>query len=635
MMKKPVLTFILFLNTITCFPQLFTTGGKGRVDSLNQIIHSQGVHDSLRAAAYVSLSEILYISDLDTLSYLSDKALLIAEQNLLRPGLTNKEKKSFQKVLADAQNNLGYVSSSRGDLKKAVDYYYKSLKISREIGNKHGIATTLNNIGIIYENQGNIPRALEYYRKSLKIQEETNDLQGMAASFNNIGFIYFYQLDFDKALEYYRKSLLIQEKAGNKYGIAVALNNIGGVYDDKGIYQKALKYYNKSLDLQEEIGDSQGIAISLNNIGMIYCNKARDILKSSKETEYLPGNQVVDSLFYKSLDYLDRSLKLQESTGDKNGTAALLYNIGTISFQLNDIARAKKDAASSLRIAREIAFPERIGNAAELLGRIYKKEGNYKSALENYELYMKMNDSIRILENEKNTIRQQARYEYEKKALADSIKVAEEKKVTDALLAAKEAEVRNRTYQLIVLFLIAAVGFVVIIFFVIRTRLRQKIQEEKFHVHILQQERLKEQLEFKNKELVSSSMFLARKNQLFFSISEQLRNIKKETDESSSRELEQVIRQLEKNSNEKFWEAFEKRFLEVHTDFFEKIGKKYSFLTPNERKLCAFLKLNMSTKEISEITHQSTRAIEVARHRLRKKLELDRDENLIALLSKL
>lgn len=634
-MKKSALILILFLNTAACFSQVFSAEDKKQIDSLNRIIDSPAIPDSSRANAYVSLSEILYISNLDTVDYLSEKAILIAERNLAKQNLADKEKKFFQKVIAGALNNLSYASNNRGDVAKALEYNEKSLKINREIGNRRGIATALNNMGTIYENQGDIPKALKYYHESLKIQEKIGDSEGMAASMNNIGFVYCYQGDFDKGLEYYQKSMVIQKKAGNKYGIAVSLNNIGGIYDDKKNYEKALEYYNKSLAIQEEISDIQGIAISLNNIGMIYCNKAKALLKTLRGAEQISGNTESNFLFNKSLEYLYKSLELQVKTGDKNGVTTLLHNIGTISFQLGNITEAKQSTIRSLEIAREINFPEKIRNAAELLSKIYKKEGNYKAALKNYELYVEMDDSTRNRENEKNAVRQQARYEYEKKAAADSTKVAEERKVSDALMEAKEAEVRNRTYQVIVLFLLAIVGFVVTVFFVIRTRLRQKIQDEKLHVHLIKQDRLKEQLEFKNKELVSNSIFLSKKNQVLFSVSEQLRDIQKKADESNAHELDQVIKQLERDSNEKSWEAFEKRFLEVYTDFFEKIGKRYSSLTPNEIKLCAFLKLNMSTKEISEITHQSTRAIEVARHRLRKKLELDRDENLVSLLSRL
>ena len=80
---------------------------------------------------------------------------------------------------------------------------------------------------------------------------------------------------------------------------------------------------------------------------------------------------------------------------------------------------------------------------------------------------------------------------------------------------------------------------------------------------------------------------------------------------------------------------FELRFKEVNAGFYESLNQMYPDLTPNEVRLCAFLKLNMSTKEISSITHQSVKSINMARFRLRKKLDIDRDENLISFLTQL
>ena len=75
--------------------------------------------------------------------------------------------------------------------------------------------------------------------------------------------------------------------------------------------------------------------------------------------------------------------------------------------------------------------------------------------------------------------------------------------------------------------------------------------------------------------------------------------------------------------------------MEVHRDFREKLTSRYPKLTSNERKLCAFVLMNMSTKDISSITYQSPQSIKIARYRLRKKLGMERHENLNAFLHSL
>ena len=99
--------------------------------------------------------------------------------------------------------------------------------------------------------------------------------------------------------------------------------------------------------------------------------------------------------------------------------------------------------------------------------------------------------------------------------------------------------------------------------------------------------------------------------------------------------IQQIINEIKINASQQVWEEFEIRFKEVHMEFYESLHDAHPDLTPNEIKICAFLRLNMSTKEISAITHQSVKSINMARFRLRKKLQIERDENLISYLNSL
>jgi len=189
----------------------FTPDAQRQLDSLNQII-SRNKHDTLVSSAYVDLSEILYVSNIDTLKYLCEIAKDIAEKNLAKSSLNAAEKKAFRIALADALNNIGYVYDIKDDIPRALEYYNKSLRTQEKTGYQEGMVSSLNNIGYIYMNQGDSSLALEYYHKSLKIEEETGYQEGIASSLNNIGIIYSDEGDFSLALEYYHKSLKIKEE---------------------------------------------------------------------------------------------------------------------------------------------------------------------------------------------------------------------------------------------------------------------------------------------------------------------------------------------------------------------------------------------------------------------------------------
>jgi DNA-binding CsgD family transcriptional regulator len=98
--------------------------------------------------------------------------------------------------------------------------------------------------------------------------------------------------------------------------------------------------------------------------------------------------------------------------------------------------------------------------------------------------------------------------------------------------------------------------------------------------------------------------------------------------------VNEVIREIEMDSSQETWKEFELRFQNVHTSFYKKLSHDYPDLTANELRICAFLKLNMSTKDIAAITYQTTNSIKVARWRLRQKFGLEKDSNLVSFLAR-
>jgi DNA-binding CsgD family transcriptional regulator len=137
---------------------------------------------------------------------------------------------------------------------------------------------------------------------------------------------------------------------------------------------------------------------------------------------------------------------------------------------------------------------------------------------------------------------------------------------------------------------------------------------------------LKEELLFKGIDFQDNVKYLLIKNELITSISERLTREKPFFLKENQKIIEEVIIELQSNSNNDILDEFELRFNQVHVDFNEKLNKYAPDLTANDKKLCAFLKLKMSTKEISSITGQSISSIETARTRLRKKLKIQNKE---------
>ncbi len=131
-------------------------------------------------------------------------------------------------------------------------------------------------------------------------------------------------------------------------------------------------------------------------------------------------------------------------------------------------------------------------------------------------------------------------------------------------------------------------------------------------------------------ELATATMHLLNKNEVMASIRDQLSGLATSTKPEQVRhELNHISKRIEDNlSRDEDWEQFRFRFDRVHGDFIRRMMEACPSLTPQEIKLCAYLRLNLSTKEIANLMNISVRGVEISRYRLRKKLNLQRSVNL-------
>lgn len=155
-------------------------------------------------------------------------------------------------------------------------------------------------------------------------------------------------------------------------------------------------------------------------------------------------------------------------------------------------------------------------------------------------------------------------------------------------------------------------------------------QQKKKELLELKEEKMKSELQHLNKLLATSTMNLVVKNEFIESIKEELNEVQHKGKKIETKQaLQKIVKGIDTNLRiQDDWEQFEYHFEKVHVDFLARLRKAYPNLTPNEQKLCAFLRLNLHTKEIANLLSISLRGVEVARYRLRKKLGLEKGQNL-------
>lgn len=167
--------------------------------------------------------------------------------------------------------------------------------------------------------------------------------------------------------------------------------------------------------------------------------------------------------------------------------------------------------------------------------------------------------------------------------------------------------------------------------------LNKKAEATEKQISKLRTEKLQTELAGKSRELANSAMSLVYKNELLQKISQELNKLK---DKKDQKPQEDQLRKIQKiiddgMNDERDWNLFENSFNEAHESFFKKLKVNHPDLVPNDLKLCAYLRMNMSSKEMASLLNISVRGVEIRRYRLRKKLAVPHDKNLTEFLIEL
>lgn len=331
---------------------------------------------------------------------------------LARTNLSSQEKRVYKRGLASSYNNTAFFQLGVSQDSLAEINYNECLKISKEINDVRSIGACYNNLGRIYKARGDIPRALDSYIASLSIQEKIGDEKGMSYSFNNIGSVYRMIDQVDKATEFINKSLSIRRKIKDYQGIANNLAQLGLIeLEEKKDPMKGLDYFREALNLRLQFFNYNRAAESYLSIGQCYFK-----LKNTDSTV---------------ANYL-RGIKLAIETDNQSTLADLYTYLAFVYIETGDIQLALNYAKKGFEISQKVKHPLIISRAANTLSQVYDKQKNYPEAYRYYKVHIRMRDSINNNELKKASLSKQFKFEYDKKALTDSLKNEEQRSVERA-----------------------------------------------------------------------------------------------------------------------------------------------------------------------------------------------------------
>jgi serine phosphatase RsbU (regulator of sigma subunit)/tetratricopeptide (TPR) repeat protein len=433
---------------------------KQEIDSLKKVI-ANAHHDTILIKALKNWDDLIYITDPKLDLELNLKIQKLSEKNL-KKNISGKEKLFYLKSLSKALNVLGLTYIDEGNYDLALKTFDKALKIDTKINDQSGIAASHTNIGIIYRELEEYSKAIEQFKSSEKFYKKANDKTALATTYANLGIVYYNQKIYDTTLIYFRKSLEIRREVNDIQGIAYSYINIGAVFSDLSKLDSALYYNLKSLDLRREIGDQQGIAASLINIGNIYLDQSKII----------EAKRVIEEAYK-----ISEELKI-------------------------------------LILSRDITLG---------MYRLYKKEGDLNSAMLMYELHHKYKDQLASEENQKAVFRQQFKNEYENKSIEDSVKFAQEKKLSNAEMDKKNAElkVKENLQYFLIIGLIFIFIFAIFIYNRFRVTNHQKTIIEQKEIESNKQKGI---IQEKQKEILDSINYAKRIQTSFLATENELNN---------------------------------------------------------------------------------------------------------------
>ncbi|MBK9285407.1 MAG: tetratricopeptide repeat protein [Sphingobacteriaceae bacterium] len=489
--------FILLITLALPFVQIH--GQSNSIDSLYKEI-TQAHNDTSKVNAAILYGELILNQNPKKAKTIWEESLRIVDKNLEE----KSQEEKFLKQKGTLLNNLAFIMLQEGKMTEALKYWKLSLNIQEKTNDQLGMALSYNNIGGVMLNQGNLELAIQNFHASLVIYEKTNHIEGRNNCLNNIGSVYVRQGENSKGLEYFLKSIDVEESYKTKPFYTATLINIGLIYSSLKDYFNSYKYFNEALNIAIQINDKKVMANLYNNLGFLYGNYGDPTIKNK--------DSVIKQDQKTAIEYYLKSLEIKRENNLIEDLPITLLNLGASYYKLGQKDKAFSFINESLEMSYKLGYPYNIKSAAYTLKEIYKREKNYKLALEMYELEVKMNDSLINEASRKASIKSQLKYEYEKQAAADSVSHAKESEVKNAELAKQSAEIKAKKNQQYALF--GGLGLVMVFagFMFNRFKVTQKQKEiiENQKEIVEEQKKLVEE---KQKEVLDSIHY-ARKIQM-------------------------------------------------------------------------------------------------------------------------
>lgn len=474
-------------------------------------------------------------------------------------------------LIAQTLSAYGYACLLQGDFDSGICVYYDALACCPE--SEPGLrARILMNMGSLYSSLKDYAKALELINAATSLYESLDDSTGIASAYNTKGVVHIYMNENTIAEKYFKDALQINKSIGNKKGVAANINNLC-LYE--GNTEEKLALIDEAIRINIELNAIWSLAENHNNKGV--------------------------QLFY---------------------------------------AGKHSEALAALKTARTYAIEL---NAKELICDNYRYYSWVYSAQKDYALaYASL---LGLYENENKLLQERKLIEVERKVANQ--RYIERKRTAELMEEKLKVKILQRNIYIAVVGLVCV--FLVIFLLIRNFRKKKNLEIAETKAKLLSQERIIMDLQLKQKndelkqrseelkttqnELIYFGIFLKSRNELLDKIREMIKDTYRLKGDALAPQLKKISAYiLHFKRTEKQTQGFVKDLDDQNERFLKRLEEKHPGLTQGEKNLATFLRIDMSTKEISLLTGISIKSIGMARYRLRKSLNLDPKDSIFEYL---
>lgn len=436
-MRKVVVVILLFQIAVVAFAQPVAT------DSLLAVIRLDR-RDSAHIDALIKLSQYYRGKDNTKAAYYFREVIRLSPDS--------------PEWITKASIALGLISFDLGVIDSAEYYFDQAEKIiSQHQEDKSLLSFFYNGRGLFYKKQGKMERALEDYFRLAELGPNVVGPENFAGNYLNIANTYNGMSKRREAIDFLYKALRAFEAIPSEKGISYCYNSLGGLLEQQGRHQEAEQYLVKSLAIKEKDKDLRGIANTCNQLTVVYVNlnqldkaivhveKAISIGESLGIQELLAISLVHKVKILRlqgnrpeALKVLERATPIARSLENRAVLSQLQAEAGKIYSESKKGEEAVAALLSSINEAQKSRNVEALASAHQFLAQEYVRKGQYKEALEQYQQYYVLEDSIRGTKIKLDFKKLETQYELEKKN-AEIALLRKDQELHDEALARQQA----------------------------------------------------------------------------------------------------------------------------------------------------------------------------------------------------